>query len=388
MSALRASQSTFQRFINSEASGGLVLIACAALGLLVANSPLSESYAALLHAKLAGLDVLHWINDGLMASFFLLVGLEIKREMLEGQLDSWGARAAPLIAALGGMVAPALLFYVAINAGTSGELARLGDPDRHRYRVRARRAIAARLARARIAESLPHLACHHRRSRCHTHHRDLLCRANLRPGSRSCRGHRRCTFRPQPIRREPLAPYLLLGSMLWACMLFSGIHATLSGVVLAMAIPLSVGKDHAGSPLHRLERALSPWVAFLVVPIFGFANAGVTLDASALGSLLTPLGLGVAGGLFLGKQAGIMAAVFLAERFGVAPLPQGANWREIYGVAVLCGIGFTMSLFISLLAFADAEPQATTKLAVLVGSLLSALAGAVILLAGTSKRGG
>ncbi len=146
-------------------------------------------------------------------------------------------------------------------------------------------------------------------------------------------------------------------------------------------------EGHANSPLHRLEQALSPWVAFLVLPVFGFANAGVTLDASALGSLLSPLGLGIAGGLFLGKQSGIIASVYLAKRFGMAQLPRGANWREVYGVAVLCGIGFTMSFFIGLLAFADDEREAVTKLAVLAGSLVSALAGVAVLLAGSSKRG-
>jgi NhaA family Na+:H+ antiporter len=179
-----------------------------------------------------------------------------------------------------------------------------------------------------------------------------------------------------------LAPYLLLGLMLWAAMLFSGIHATLAGVILAMSIPLSsAGENDAdGSPLSYLEDRLGPWVAFLVLPVFGFANAGVSLAGVSAEMLLAPLSLGIVAGLFLGKQIGIMAAVFAASRMRLARLPEGASWRAIYGVALLCGIGFTMSLFIGLLAFADEERVAMTKLAVLAGSLLSAFAGAAVLI--------
>ena len=177
-----------------------------------------------------------------------------------------------------------------------------------------------------------------------------------------------------------LLPYILLGVMLWVAMLFSGVHATLAGVILAMMIPINHASDSKHSLLHSMERALSPWVAFLVLPIFGFANAGVSIASTGHMSLLSPLGLGIIGGLFLGKQVGVLAAVFLARQAKVGALPAGASWRHIYGVAALCGIGFTMSLFIGLLAFTDPEKEAVLKLAVLVGSLLSALAGALILL--------
>jgi NhaA family Na+:H+ antiporter len=163
-------------------------------------------------------------------------------------------------------------------------------------------------------------------------------------------------------------------------MLFSGVHATLAGVILAMMIPINHASDSKHSLLHSMERALSPWVAFLVLPIFGFANAGVSINAAGQMSLLSPLGLGIVGGLFLGKQIGILSAVYLAKKARVATLPAGTGWRQIYGVAVLCGIGFTMSLFIGLLAFSDPGTEAVLKLSVLVGSLLSALAGALILL--------
>jgi len=179
-----------------------------------------------------------------------------------------------------------------------------------------------------------------------------------------------------------LAPYLVLGVVLWAAMLFSGIHATLAGVALAMTIPLSVPASHDAheSPLHRLEERLAPWVAFLVLPIFGFANAGVSLSGASLNMMLAPLSLGIVLGLFAGKQLGIMTAILAAHRTGVAQMPADATWRQVYGVAILCGIGFTMSLFIGLLAFDDPELESMTKLAVLAGSLLSALTGALVLL--------
>jgi NhaA family Na+:H+ antiporter len=179
-----------------------------------------------------------------------------------------------------------------------------------------------------------------------------------------------------------LWPYLLAGLGLWTAMLFSGIHATLAGVLLAMAIPIGAGRETnaARSPLHRLEKGLGPWVAFLVLPAFGFSNAGVPLGGLSIDLLLAPLSLGIVLGLFFGKQFGIMAAVFLAVRFGIARLPEQATILEVYGVAILCGIGFTMSLFIGLLAFDDPSHVAMTKLAVLAGSLLSALAGAAVLM--------
>jgi len=379
------SRTTFQRFLESETSGGLVLMASAALGLAAANSPLAESYAALLHAPIAGLDVLHWINDGLMAVFFLLVGLEIKREMLEGQLDTWSRRALPLIAALGGMVAPALVF-MAINfedagnwrgwaiptatdiAFALGVLALLGS--------RVPNSLKVFLTSLAIIDDLGAIVI------IATFYAENLSMIALGAAVAVALGL--LVLNQMGVTR--LAPYLLLGIALWVAMLFSGIHATLAGVVLAMAIPLNSETDHGHSLLHSMERALSPWVAFIVLPIFGFANAGVSLGATGHASLLSPLSLGIILGLFAGKQVGIFASVVAAKKAGLAALPIGANWREIYGVALLCGIGFTMSLFIGLLAFSDPEREAVTKLAVLAGSLLSALAGTAVLLLGSRAR--
>jgi NhaA family Na+:H+ antiporter len=377
MPSSRRTRTTFQRFIQSEASGGVLLMGSAALALAVANTFLGVAYKEVLHARIAGLDLLHWINDGLMTFFFLLVGLEIKREMVEGQLDTWRRRALPLIAALGGMLVPAAIF-MAVNfphpenwrgwavptatdiAFALGVLALVGS--------RVPGSLKVFLTSLAIIDDLGAILII-----AIFYASDLsiaaLAVAAVFAGALYWLNRRGETR---------LLPYVLLGFLLWIAMLFSGIHATLAGVVLAMMIPINGSGDSKHSLLHSMERALSPWVAFLVLPIFAFANAGVAINWNT--SLLSPLGLGIVGGLFLGKQFGILAAVYLAKKARVAALPQGASWRQIYGVAVLCGIGFTMSLFIGLLAFPAPETEAVLKLSVLVGSLLSALMGALVLL--------
>ncbi|MEX1059954.1 MAG: Na+/H+ antiporter NhaA [Methyloceanibacter sp.] len=381
MALIRRARTTFQRFVESEAAGGLVLMASAALGMVAANTAFAGTYTELLHTKLAGLDVLHWINDGLMAPFFLLVGLEIKREILAGELDSWPRRALPLIAALGGMLAPALIF-LAINwqspetwrgwpiptatdiAFALGVLSLFGSRIPNSLKV-----FLTSLAIMDDLGAILIIAIFYASDLSFA----ALGVAALVTG---------VLFGLNWFGVVRLAPYLLLGVVLWAAMLFSGIHATLAGVVLAMTIPLGsmVEENGAGSPLCHLEDRLGLWVAFLVLPVFGFANAGVSLAGASMESLVAPLSLGIAAGLFFGKQIGIMSAIVIARKMGIAQLPAGASWRQIYGVALLCGIGFTMSLFIGLLAFADAERESMTKLAVLAGSLLSALAGAAVLI--------
>lgn len=381
MSPKPPARGTFQRFVQSEAAGGVVLVGSSALALAVANTFLGAAYGEVLHVRLVRLEVLHWINDGLMALFFLLVGLEIKREVMEGELNTWARRALPLLAALGGMLAPALIFLAlnwqnpetlrgwAIPTATDiafalGVLSLFGPRVPHALKVfLTSLAIIDDLGAILIialfyASDLSPLA---------------LALAALTTGA---------LFALNRLKVMLLFPYLALGAVLWGCMLFSGIHATLAGVVLAFTIPMGrrVGINVSGSPLCRLEHALSPWVAFLVLPIFGFANAGVALGGISASSLLEPLALGIVAGLFLGKQGGILGAVWLARRLGIAVGLKQVSARELYGVALLCGIGFTMSLFIGLLAFADPEREAMTKLAVLAGSLLSALAGAAVLL--------
>jgi NhaA family Na+:H+ antiporter len=378
---IRRARSTFQRFSESEASGGLVLMASAALGMVAANTALAGSYTELLHTTLGGLSLLHWINDGLMALFFLLVGLEIKRELLAGELDSWPRRALPCIAALGGMIAPALIFFAinwqspemwrgwAIPTATDIAFA-LGVLSLFGSRVPS--SLKVFLTSLAIMDDLG----------------AILIIAIFYASALSVMALGAAAvitlllFGLNRFGVMRLAPYLVLGVGLWAAMLFSGIHATLAGVVLAMTIPLGSMSEENGtdSPLGRLEDRLGLWVAFLVLPVFGFANAGVSLAGASMESLLAPLSLGIVAGLFFGKQIGIMGSILIARRAGIAHLPAGASWRQIYGVALLCGIGFTMSLFIGLLAFADAEHESTVKLAVLAGSLLSALAGAGVLI--------
>jgi NhaA family Na+:H+ antiporter len=386
MPIVRKARSVFQRFAESEASGGLVLMGSAALGMVVANSLFATDYDHILHTKVGGLSVLHWINDGLMALFFLLVGLEIKREMLVGELDSWPRRALPLIAALGGMIAPALIFF-AVNyetpetwrgwaVPTATDIAfALGVLSLFGSRIPS--SLKVFLTSLAIIDDLGAILiiAIFYASDMSVEALGLAALATV------------VLFAFNWFGVKWLGPYLLVGLMLWAAMLFSGIHATLAGVVLALTIPLgAVENDHGGhgnnngSPLYRLEDALGFWVAFIIVPVFGFANAGVSLADLSMDMLLAPLSLGIVLGLLIGKQLGIMAFVVTAYRAGIVHLPAEATWRELYGVAILCGIGFTMSLFIGLLAFSDAEQIAMTKLAVLAGSLLSAFAGAVVLL--------
>jgi Na+:H+ antiporter, NhaA family len=385
MSSSRRTRTTFERFIESEASGGVLLMGSATLALAMANSFLGGAYEEALHARVASLDLRHWINDGLMTFFFLLVGLEIKREMVEGELDTWPRRALPLIAAFGGMFVPAVIF-MAVNfphpenwrgwavptatdiAFALGVLALVGS--------RVPSSLKVFLTSLAIIDDLGAILII-----------AIFYASDLSIAALAVAAVLAATLYWLNRRGETrLLPYVLLGVLLWTAMLLSGIHATLAGVVLAMMIPIDNAGEGRHSLLHGMERALSPWVAFLALPIFGFANAGVSIDAAGQMSLLSPLGLGIVGGLFLGKQIGILSAVYLAKKARVATLPAGTGWRQIYGVAVLCGIGFTMSLFIGLLAFSDPGTEAVLKLSVLVGSLLSALAGALILLTGGSTK--
>ncbi|AWN40799.1 Na+/H+ antiporter NhaA [Methylobacterium durans] len=372
--------SAIRTALTGEAGGGLVLMAAAAFALAVANSPLAEVYAHALHVHLGPLSLLHWINDGLMAVFFLLVGLEIKREALDGRLRTWPARALPGLAALGGMVVPALV-YVAFNAGAGtlrgwaipaatdiafalGVLALLG--------TRAPVSLKIFLSAVAIVDDLGAVII------IALFYTGGLDATMLGLAALTLAG----LFALNRLGVARLTPYLVLGAVLWVFVLRSGVHATVAGVLLALAIPIrpSPGRpEDPASPLHILEHGLTPWVTYLVVPVFGFANAGVRLVGLTAEALLHPVTLGVALGLFLGKQIGIFASVRLAVAAGLASRPAGATWAQVYGVAILCGIGFTMSLFIGGLAFADAAHETETKLGVLGGSILSGIVGAALL---------
>jgi len=371
-----------RRFLQLEAASGLILMAAAVLALVIANSPLDWLYDRLLSARLAltidgeGLDkpLLLWINDGLMAIFFLLVGLEIKRELAGGELSSWDKAALPAIGAVGGMAVPALVYLAitwstpqwhggwAIPAATDiafalGVLSLLGP------RVPA--ALKIFLLALAIIDDLGAIVII---ALFYTSNLSLLALA-LAGGSLVAL----LALRLFGVRH--LAPYLLVGVFLWICVLKSGVHATLAGVAVAAFIPANRKGAEAESPLEHLEHALHPWVAFAIMPIFAFANAGVSLAGITLASLAEPLPLGIALGLLVGKQVGVMLFAWAAVRLRLAALPAGVSWRAFYGVAVLTGIGFTMSLFIGTLAFDAPEAGVGVRVGVLLGSLAAAVGG-------------
>jgi NhaA family Na+:H+ antiporter len=380
--------SVLREFLDGGAAGGLLLMASAVLALFVANSALADDYFSALHLSFAGLDLLHWINDGLMAIFFLFVGLEIKREFLDGQLATWSNRALPCIAAASGVIAPGLI-YAALNAGSAETLRGWAIPTATDIAFalgvlsllgpRVPTSLKIFLATLAIVDDLVAVLII---AVFYTAELNVAAVIGAVIASLLLMGLNR-------LKVTRLAPYLVLGLALWWLILMSGIHATIAGVVLAMTIPLRPSKaapDDTTSPLHCLEHALSPWVAFLVVPIFGFANAGVSFAGMTSSVLVQPVTLGVALGLFLGKQVGVFLAAWLAIRLRIACLPVAASWLQLYGVSLLCGIGFTMSLFIGLLAFRDAALQDEVKVGVLVGSLVSALLGATVLSLAKRRR--
>lgn len=419
----------FQEFAQLESSGGILLICCTALALAWANSPWSASYSHLWHTNLtfgfAGgvfSEPLHfWINDGLMAVFFLLVGLEIKRETLAGELASFKKAALPAAAAIGGMLVPAAI-YVLFNHGGSGVsgwgipmatdiafalgvVALLGDRIPLSLRV-----FLAALAIADDIGAVLVIAFFYTAtiSTVHLAVAGLFLLALMllnRAGAHHPAG------------------YVILGTGLWLAFVHSGIHATVAGVLLAMTIPArrridgraflgksekilkefrraeEVGEtidaaatkstalhvlarncDRAESPMLRFEHALAPWVSYVIMPVFALANAGVALGAGIGEKLSHPISLGIICGLALGKPLGVFGFSWLSNRVGLATLPVAANWRQILGVGVLAGIGFTMSLFIADLAFGSTPLLEVAKIGILVGSLVSGVVGAFILL--------
>jgi Na+:H+ antiporter, NhaA family len=382
-------KSALREFLASEAAGGILLMAAAALAMIVANSALSDDYFHLVHAvtgpeltpKLGPMTVHLWINDGLMAIFFMLVGLEIKREFTDGHLVTWFDRRLPMIAAAAGMIVPAAMYLAiaggdptlvrgwAIPAATDiafaiGVLALLGS--------RAPASLKLFLTTVAIIDDMGAVAII-----------ALFYTAELTVSALGAAAAIWLAMMAlNRFRVTALWPYLILAAVLWYATLLSGVHATIAGVMAAFAIPFRrtiAAPDAEDSALHRLEHALAKPVAFFIVPLFGFANAGVSLEGFTLASLLAPLPLGIALGLFLGKQLGIFGSVWATVKFGLASRPKDASWTQVYGVALLCGIGFTMSLFIGGLAFTDPAQGDAVKIGVLMGSLLSAVAGYILL---------
>jgi NhaA family Na+:H+ antiporter len=428
--------SHFQKFFATESSSGLLLLGCTVVALAWANSPWAASYFALWHEELTlgfpgwnlTLDLHHWINDGLMALFFFVVGLEIKRELLVGELSQLRQAALPVIGALGGMLLPGL-FYLAVNPGGAAArgwaipvatdiafalaiLSLLGP--------RIPTGLKVFLVALAIVDDLGAVVVI-----------ALFYTSELNVGALAlaAAGLALALLLNRWRVISPL-PYALVGIVVWLAVLDSGVHATVSGVLLALCIPahsrIDVGAFHrhcrellarfehtinpapgeqplpsqmlrlsgrqqelvggieeyceaVQPPLDRLEHALHPWIAFLIMPLFALANAGVTLPSS-LGSLLHPVSLGILLGLVAGKQLGVFAFTWLAVRYRLAVLPEGVSWRQLYGAAWVCGVGFTMSLFITNLAFGnDAELQAAAKLGILLASLAAGLVGYVLL---------
>ncbi|GAA5624752.1 Na(+)/H(+) antiporter NhaA [Brucella sp. NBRC 12953] len=373
--------SIMRRFLDSESAGGIVLMAAAALALIVANSPFSKAYFGALQSYIGPLSLSHWINDALMAIFFLLVGLEIKREFLDGQLASWPNRILPGIAAAGGVVVPALIF-VAFN---------YNDPEKvHGWAVPSATDIAFALGvlsllGSRVPSSLKvflatlaildDLAAVIIIAIFYTAEISM-------PYLGAAFATAAVLFAMNRLGVMKLLPYLIGAAILWFFVLNSGVHATVAGVVAALMIPLKPAKakpDDMTSPLHTLEHALAKPVAFFIVPVFGFANAGISFTGMTPSIIFDTLPLGIMLGLFVGKQLGVFGAAWLAIKTGLAQRPMGASWGQIYGVSLLCGIGFTMSIFIGLLSYQSELLQAETKIGVLTGSALSAICGYVLL---------
>ncbi|EJL6467107.1 Na+/H+ antiporter NhaA [Vibrio cholerae] len=362
-------------FFKMESAGGILLVIAAVIAMVIANSAMGEGYQAFLHTYVFGMSVSHWINDGLMAVFFLLIGLEVKRELLEGALKSRETAIFPAIAAVGGMLAPALI-YVAFNfndpaaiqgwaipaatdiAFALGIMALLGK--------RVPVSLKVFLLALAIIDDLGVVVI------IALFYSSDLSTIALTIGFIMTG----VLFMLNAKHVTKLSIYLVAGLILWIAVLKSGVHATLAGVVIGFAIPLK-GNKGEHSPLKHLEHALHPYVAFAILPVFAFANAGISLQGVSLAGLTSMLPLGVALGLFLGKPLGIFSFSWAAVKLGVAKLPEGINFKHIFAVSVLCGIGFTMSIFISSLAFGQANEAYDTyaRLGILMGSTTAALLG-------------
>lgn len=369
--------SALRNFIAYEASGGLLLMLATIAALIIANSPFADAYFQILGRHIGPLSVLHWVNDVLMAIFFFLVGLEIKREFVDGHLSTWHDRLLPVVAAGCGVAVPALIYLFitrneptlqrgwAIPTATDiafalGVLALLGR--------RVPTSLKLFLTTVAIVDDMVAVAIIALVYTAHINGLALLAALVMLA----------VMWGMNKARITHIWPFILCAAGLWLAIHQSGVHATIAGVLAALMIPLTPSPgapDASGSMLHRIEHGLHPYVSYAVLPIFAFANAGVSFGGFSLSTLLQPLPLGVLLGLFLGKQLGILSGVWLCVRLKLSAGLTHAHWPHIYGVALLCGIGFTMSLFIGGLAFHDPALIHQLKFGVFAGSALSALAG-------------
>lgn len=376
-----------REFLKLEAASGIILVGAAILALIINNSPLSSLYDLFLNTPVEirigalhiGKPLLLWINDGLMAIFFLLIGLEVKREILDGQLSSLSQVALPGFAAVGGMLVPALI-YIMFNLGDSATLSGWAIPAATDIAFalgilallgsRVPLSLKLFLLTLAIIDDLGAIVI------IAIFYSGELSTTSLVLAAIAIAVLAAMNF--LGVRR--IAAYVVVGVILWICVLKSGVHATLAGVVLAFAIPLRTKEDEP-CPLREMEHSLHPWIAFGIMPIFAFANAGVSLEGMSIGKLFEPIPIGIALGLIVGKQIGVFGFSFAAVKLGLAKLPSELSWRMIYGTSILCGIGFTMSLFISTLAYDSTmgDYAMSARIGILVGSFISAIAGFLIL---------
>lgn len=371
----------FQRFFKQEASSGIVLLTFAVMAMGLANSPWAAAYEEILHWKLSvgagdfllSMSLLHWINDGLMAVFFFIIGMEIKREFLFGELKSPSSTLLPIAAAVGGMVVPALL-YTAFNIGKptiSGWGVSMATDIAFSLGVlafaapRAPRAVVVFLTALAIVDDLGGILVIALFYSSDLHGPSLLAGAAVLLA----------LFWLSRRNVQSVLLYLIGGGLLWYAFLQGGIHPTIAGVLLGFSIPAGTEETHGESLLRKLEHRLTPWSAFFVMPVFALSNAGIAIDGGSVGNLLTPVGLGIMAGLFLGKPLGIFLSVYGLIRLRVAALPAGVRTAHFLGAGMLGGIGFTMSLFIAALAFADGQALMTAKTAIVAASVMSGLAG-------------
>ncbi len=383
-------KATIKNFLQMESAAGIVLMAAAALALIVANSPLASYYDLFLETpveiRIGAFEIakplLLWVNDGLMAVFFFLVGLEVKREILEGELSRPSNVMLPAIGAIGGIVAPVAVYIFfnhgdavamqgwAIPAATDiafalGILMMLGS--------RVPVSLKVFLVSLAIFDDLGAIIII-----------AIFYSTNLSIFALAIASMCLIALAYMNLRHvSSVAAYVLVGVVMWAAVLKSGVHATLAGVALAMFIPIRAREEPDRSPLRELEHDLHTVVAFGILPLFAFVNAGISFAGMSVADLMHPIAFGIAAGLFIGKQLGVFLLCYMAIKLGMAKLPQGANWGALYGVAILSGVGFTMSLFIDGLAFENMPPDAVftfdERLGILVGSLLSGIVGYIVL---------
>jgi len=388
------------QFLRLEASGGIILMVAALVAVTIANTPLHHYYEYVLEKVyfttgfssvdgFAALEIskplLLWINDGLMAIFFFLVGLEIKREFMEGELSTRERALLPALVAVGGMAVPALIYYYlnidspeliggwAIPAATDiafalGILALVGS--------RAPVSLKILLTAIAIIDDLGAIVI------IALFYTETIKMVPLMFAGAAFIA----LIGVNKSQVKSIAPYVLLGFILWFAVLKSGIHATLAGVVTAFFIPLRCPDNPKKSPLKHLEHGLHPWTAFMVLPVFAFANAGVSFSGMTWDDLFNPVTLGIAKGLFFGKQIGVFLSLFFVIKLGLSPMPKNTNWMQLYAVSLLCGVGFTMSLFIGELAFDTRDQAAAVRMGVIIGSVASAILGYLILRFGPNKK--